>query len=73
MDPIRSIYEDDPDMMEIVQEFADELPGRAESAETLLREGDLGELQRLRTSSRELEAATDSMRSLRLRPLSSRP
>ncbi len=47
MDPIRSTYEDDPDMMEIVQEFADELPGRAESAETLLRDGDLSELQRL--------------------------
>ncbi len=47
MDPIRSTYEDDLDMMEIVQEFADELPGRAESAETLLRDGDLSELQRL--------------------------
>ncbi len=47
MDPIRSIYEDDPDMIEIVREFADELPSRAESAETLLRQGDLGELQRL--------------------------
>ncbi len=47
MDPIRSIYEDDPDMIEIVREFADELPSRAESVETLLRQGDLGELQRL--------------------------
>ncbi len=47
MDPIRSIYEDDPDMIEIVREFADELPSRAESVESLLRQGDLGELQRL--------------------------
>ncbi len=47
MEPIRSIYESDPDMIEIVQEFAQELPSRAESAETLLKQGDLGELQRL--------------------------
>ncbi len=47
MDPIRSIYEDDPDMIEIVREFADELPSRAEAVEALLRQADLGELQRL--------------------------
>ena len=47
MDSIRSIYEDDPDMIDIVREFANELPGRAESVESLLQQGDLGELQRL--------------------------
>ncbi len=47
MDPIRSIYEDDSDMLEIVREFAAELPGRAESLENLLRDGELEELQRL--------------------------
>lgn len=47
MDPIRSIYEDDPDMLEIVREFAAELPGRAESLENYLRDGDHEELQRL--------------------------
>ena len=47
MDSIRSIYEDDPDMIDIVREFANELPGRAESVESLLQQGDLDELQRL--------------------------
>ncbi len=47
MDPIRSIYEDDSDMLEIVREFAAELPGRAESLENLLRDGELEELQGL--------------------------
>ncbi len=47
MDPIRSIYEEDPDMLDIVREFADELPSRAKSVETLLQQRDLDELQRL--------------------------
>jgi len=47
VEPIRSIYESDPDMIEIVQEFAQELPSRATSVEDLLREGELAELQRL--------------------------
>lgn len=47
MDPIRSIYEDDPDMLDIVREFADELPERVASIEELLQSGELEELRRL--------------------------
>ena len=47
MDPIRSIYEDDPDMMEIVKEFAGELPGRATELESTLEAGDEARLQTL--------------------------
>ncbi len=47
MDPIRSIYEDDPDMLEIVREFAEQLPGRADSVEQLLSGGEKEDLQRL--------------------------
>ncbi len=47
MDPIRSIFEDDPDMAEIVVAFVAELPGRAQGAEELLSQDDLPELQRL--------------------------
>ncbi len=45
MDPIRSIYEDDPDMLEIVREFAAELPGRIAELESKLEAGSLRELQ----------------------------
>lgn len=41
MDPIRSSYEDDPDMLEIVREFADELPERREAMQASLASGDL--------------------------------
>jgi len=47
MDPIRSIYEDDPDMKEIVREFAADAPRRAESLEEHLQSGDLAALQTL--------------------------
>lgn len=47
MDPIRSQYEDDPDMLELVQEFAAELPDRIRSLEDTLEGGELAELQRL--------------------------
>jgi HPt (histidine-containing phosphotransfer) domain-containing protein len=33
--PIRSIYENDPDMIDIVREFAEELPDRVRSIETM--------------------------------------
>lgn len=45
MDPIRSVYEDDPDMLEIVREFAAELPQRVEDLEGRLEAGDLAQLQ----------------------------
>ena len=47
MEPIRSLYEDDPDMLEIVREFARELPERARVLEECLAKGSLSELQRL--------------------------
>jgi HPt (histidine-containing phosphotransfer) domain-containing protein len=47
MDPIRSIYEDDPDMLEIVREFAAELPDRVADLEGKLEAGRLRELQTL--------------------------
>ena len=47
LDPIRSIYEDDPDMMEIVREFAEELPGRAAAIEQGLEGGDLASVMTL--------------------------
>ena len=47
MDPIRSIYEDDPDMLEIVREFAAELPDRIADLEQKLEGGCLQELQTL--------------------------
>ena len=45
MDSIRSIYEDDPDMLEIVVDFAGELPQRVEDLLARLAEGDLAQLQ----------------------------
>ncbi|MFQ5513564.1 MAG: Hpt domain-containing protein [Myxococcota bacterium] len=47
MEPIRSEYEDDPDMLDIVQEFAAELPERAAALEACLGGGDLATLQTL--------------------------
>jgi len=47
MDPIRSAYEDDPDMLEIVREFAHELPDRIARVESLLAALDFAGLQTL--------------------------
>src|SRR5262245_20932273 len=47
MDPIRSIYENDPDMLEIVREFAAELPARANELEGTLASGDMKALKTL--------------------------
>lgn len=47
METIRSLFEDDPDMAELVRGFASELPARAGSLEELLSGNDLAELQRL--------------------------
>jgi histidine phosphotransfer protein HptB len=44
---IRSTYEDDPDMLEIVREFASELPARVAKIEAQLEAGALRELQTL--------------------------
>jgi len=45
MEPIRSVYEDDADMLEIVREFAAELPDRASELERCLEAADLAQLQ----------------------------
>ncbi len=47
MDPIRSTYEADPDMLEIVCDFARELPARVTKIETLLATHAFAELQTL--------------------------
>ena len=47
MEPIRSSYEDDPDMMEIVREFASDASRRAEELEEYLQSGDLSSLRTL--------------------------
>ena len=47
MDPIRSTYEADPDMLEIVREFAHELPERIARVESLLAARSFAELQTL--------------------------
>ena len=47
MEPIRSEYENDPDMLEIVKEFASELPERMVALEQSLSSGDLAELETL--------------------------
>lgn len=54
MEPIRSTFEDDPDMMDIVQEFAAELPKRAAELRSLF-EGD--QLEALRTLAHQLKGA----------------
>jgi HPt (histidine-containing phosphotransfer) domain-containing protein len=47
MDPIRSAFENDPDMIDIVREFAAAFPERMAALETCLAEGDLHKLQSL--------------------------
>lgn len=47
MEPIRSVYQDDPDMLEIVREFAEELPSRVKEIERCLESGAHSELQTL--------------------------
>ena len=47
MDPIRSSYESDPDMLEIVCDFARELPARAARLEALLEARSYSDLQTL--------------------------
>lgn len=47
MEPVHSIFEDDPDMAELVASFVAELPARIRSIEGCLGGGDLEELQRL--------------------------
>lgn len=47
MGSIRSAYENDPDMLEIVREFATELPARIAKLEAHLAAGELRELQTL--------------------------
>lgn len=54
MEPIHSTYEDDPDMLEIVREFAEEAPARAVELETRLEDGDL---EKLRTLAHQLKGA----------------
>jgi HPt (histidine-containing phosphotransfer) domain-containing protein len=47
MEPIRSQYEDDADMLELVLEFASALPSRIQRLEELLAQGDFEELERM--------------------------
>jgi HPt (histidine-containing phosphotransfer) domain-containing protein len=47
MEPIRSLFEDDPDMAELVSGFASDLPARATSLEELVSQNNLPEVQRL--------------------------
>lgn len=47
MGSIRSTYESDPDMLDIVREFASELPARIAKLEAHLAAGELLELQTL--------------------------
>ncbi len=54
LDQIRSLYADDPDMREIVREFAAEAPERAVLLERLLA---AGELKDLRTLAHQLKGA----------------
>lgn len=45
--PIRSLLEDDPDFLDIVQDFANQIPERIRRLDELHRQGDHEELQRL--------------------------
>ena len=45
MEPIRSTYEDDPDMLELVREFVSELPERIGKIEERMAAADWTELQ----------------------------
>lgn len=53
-EPIRSIFEDDPDMMEIVRDFAAALPERRRSLQASLSENDMDALQ---TAAHQLKGA----------------
>jgi HPt (histidine-containing phosphotransfer) domain-containing protein len=54
MEPIRSTYESDPDMVELVAEFAAELPARAARLQELL---DRAAWDELRTLAHQLKGA----------------
>jgi HPt (histidine-containing phosphotransfer) domain-containing protein len=54
MQPIRSVFEDDPDMLEIIREFATELPQRANEIEGLLAGNHRAKLQ---TAAHQLKGA----------------
>jgi HPt (histidine-containing phosphotransfer) domain-containing protein len=45
MEPIRSVFESDPDMREIVQEFAAELPARIADVQAMLAANRRADLQ----------------------------
>jgi HPt (histidine-containing phosphotransfer) domain-containing protein len=47
MEPIRSIYEDDPEMVALVKTFASDAPKRAQSLDDFLTGGQVEELRRL--------------------------
>lgn len=47
MESIRSIYEDDPDMLEILVDFAKDLPQRVVELQEKQEQGDLASLQTL--------------------------
>jgi len=47
MDPIRSVFEDDPDMIDIVREFVAGFPERMTTLEESLAKSDLAQLQSL--------------------------
>lgn len=52
--PLRSLYEDDPDLRDLVMLFVDELGGRVDSIRTAFDASDLAEL---RTISHQLKGA----------------
>lgn len=43
--PVRSEFADDPDMMELVEEFIQEMPGRIEKIQSCLAEQSMDELK----------------------------
>lgn len=45
--PLRSEFASDPDMIELVQEFVQELPNRADALQTLLAASSYSDLRRL--------------------------
>jgi histidine phosphotransfer protein HptB len=54
VDPLRSIYDEDPEMCELVRVFALELPGRAEELERHVASGNL---ERLHVLAHQLKGA----------------
>ena len=54
VEQLRSIYEDDPDMVEIVREFAEQLPERAAA---LRQRHASGELEELKVLAHQLKGA----------------